>query len=163
MSMFSKLMGCIFGKSEEEAAPTPAPEPAAVEAPVEAAPATEAAPEAPAAEAAPAVEAAPAAEAAPAPEAAPVAISVVDVEANLAAMAKENSEDLDWKRSIVDLLKLVGMDSSFGARKELALELGYSQADIDSKGSAEMNMWLHKQVMKKLAENGGTVPADLLD
>lgn len=160
MSMFSKLMGRIFGKSEEEAAPTPAPEPAAVEAPVEAAPATE---PAPAAEAAPAVESAPAAEAAPAPEAAPVAISVVDVEANLAAMAKENSEDLDWKRSIVDLLKLVGMDSSFGARKELALELGYSQADIDSKGSAEMNMWLHKQVMKKLAENGGTVPADLLD
>lgn len=154
MSMFSKLMGRIFGKSEEEAAPTPAPEPTAVEAPVEAAPATEAAP---AAEAAPAVESAPAA------EAAPVAISVVDVEANLAAMAKENSEDLDWKRSIVDLLKLVGMDSSFGARKELALELGYSQADIDSKGSAEMNMWLHKQVMKKLAENGGTVPADLLD
>lgn len=159
MSMFSKLMGRIFGKSEEAAAPTPAPEPAAVEAPVEAAPATEA----PAAEAAPAVEAAPAAEAAPAPEASPVAVSVVDVEANLAAMAKENSEDLDWKRSIVDLLKLVGMDSSFGARKELALELGYSQADIDSKGSAEMNMWLHKQVMKKLAENGGTVPADLLD
>ena len=86
-----------------------------------------------------------------------MAVSAVDVEANLTAMAKGNSEDLDWKRSIVDLLKLVGMDSSFGARKELALELGYSQADIDSKGSAEMNMWLHKQVMKKLAENGGTV------
>jgi 3-oxoacyl-ACP reductase-like protein len=148
--MFSNLMGRIFGKSEE-AAPTPAPEPAAVEAPAEVA-ATEAAPD----------EAA-VTEAAPAAEAAPVAVSAVDIEANLAAMAKENSEDLDWKRSIVDLLKLVGMDSSFGARKELALELGYSQADIDSKGSAEMNMWLHKQVMKKLAENGGTVPADLLD
>ena len=60
-------------------------------------------------------------------------------------------------------MKLVGMDSSYGARKELALELGYSQADIDSKGSAEMNMWLHKEVMKQLAANGGTVPADLLD
>jgi len=143
--MFSKLMGRIFGKSEEEAAPTPAPEAIVVEA-------------APGAEA-DATATAPS-EAAPA---APVAVAAVDVEANLAAMAKENSEDLDWKRSIVDLLKLVGMDSSFGARKELALELGYSQADIDSKGSAEMNMWLHKQVMKKLAENGGTVPADLLD
>lgn len=92
-----------------------------------------------------------------------VPISAVDVVEVLTAMAKENPEDLDWKKSIVDLMKLVGMDSSYGARKELALELGYSQADIDSKGSAEMNMWLHKQVMKKLAENGGKVPADLLD
>lgn len=151
MSMFSKLMGRIFGKSEEEAAPTPAPEPVVVEA------VAEDAAEAPATGAADEVEATPVA------EAAPVAVSVVDVEANLAVMAKAHPEDLDWKRSIVDLLKLVGMDSSFGARKELALELGYSQDDIDSKGSAEMNMWLHKQVMKKLAENGGTVPADLLD
>ena len=143
MSMFSKLMGRIFGKSKDEAAPTPAPEPGTTGATADAA-------------ATPGADATPAASA-------PVAVTVVDVEANLAAMAKENSEDLDWKRSIVDLLKLVGMDSSFGARKELALELGYSQADIDSKGSAEMNMWLHKQVMKKLAENGGTVPADLLD
>ncbi len=149
MSMFSKLMGRIFGKSEEDAPPTPAPEAIVVDAaPGAEADATAAAPSEAVAEAAPS---------------APVAVSVVDVEANLAAMAKENSEDLDWKRSIVDLLKLVGMDSSFGARKELALELGYIQADIDSKGSAEMNMWLHKQVMKKLAENGGTVPADLLD
>lgn len=146
MSMFSKLMGRIFGKSDNEAAPTPAPEPGTTGA-------TEVSPDA---AAIPGADAAPAA-------AAPVAVSVVDVEANLAAMAKGNSEDLDWKRSIVDLLKLVGMDSSFGARKELALELGYSQADIDSKGSAEMNMWLHKQVMKKFAENGGKVPADLLD
>lgn len=106
----------------------------------------------------------------PAPEpgaapaaAAPVAITVIDVEANLAEMAKSNSEELDWKRSIVDLMKLVGMDSSYGARKELALELGYSKDDIDSKGSAEMNMWLHKEVMKQLAANGGKVPADLLD
>lgn len=171
MSMFSKLMGRIFGKSEEEAAPTPAPEPAVVEAAEEVAaaeaPAEAVAPEAAAVDAAaaeaPATGAAAEVEAAPFAEAAPVAVSLVDVEANLAAMAKAHPEDLDWKRSIVDLLKLVGMDSSFGARKELALELGYSQDDIDSKGSAEMNMWLHKQVMKKLAENGGTVPADLLD
>jgi 3-oxoacyl-ACP reductase-like protein len=155
MSMFSNLMGRIFGKKEEEvtvdeAAPTPAPEPGAEVVAAEAA--------APVA----AEEAAPA-EAAPAAPAAPAPIAVIDVEANLAEMAKSNSEDLDWKRSIVDLLKLVGMDSSYGARKELALELGYSQDDIDSKGSAEMNMWLHKAVMKRLAENGGTVPADLLD
>lgn len=163
MSMFSKLMGRIFGKSEEEAAPTPAPEPAAVEAAAEVAVAEEAAAVDAAAAEAPATGAADEVEATPVAEAAPVAVSVVDVEANLAVMAKAHPEDLDWKRSIVDLLKLVGMDSSFGARKELALELGYSQDDIDSKGSAEMNMWLHKQVMKKLAENGGTVPADLLD
>ena len=96
-------------------------------------------------------------------EAAPAALSAVDVEANLAAMAKVHPEDPDWKHSIVDLLKLVGMDSSYGARKELAIELGYSQAEIDSKGSAEMNIWLHQTVMRQLAENGGMVPADLLD
>lgn len=78
-------------------------------------------------------------------------------------MEAAHPEDLDWRRSIVDLMKLVGMDSSYGARKELALELGYSQSDIDSKGSAEMNMWLHKEVMKRFAENGGKVPDDLLD
>jgi hypothetical protein len=136
MSMFSKLKGLIFGSDDkDEAAPTPAPEPG-----------TEAAVEG-------GEEAAPT----------PAPISAVDVEANLTKMASENSEDLDWRRSIVDLMKLVGMDSSYGARKELALELGYAQADIDSKGSAEMNMWLHKEVMKQLAANGGTVPADLLD
>ncbi len=143
MSMFSKLKGLIFGTDDkaeaaEEAAPTPAPEPG-TEAAVEGG-------EAPA-------------EVAPTP--APV--TAVDVEANLTKLASEHPEDLDWRRSIVDLMKLVGMDSSYGARKELALELGYSQADIDSKGSAEMNMWLHKEVMKQLAANGGTVPADLLD
>ncbi len=152
--MFSNLMGRIFGKKEEEvkadeAAPTPAPEPGAEVVATDAA-ATDASAVASAA----VVEEAPAS---------PAPITVIDVEANLAEMAKNNSEDLDWKRSIVDLLKLVGMDSSYGSRKELALELGYSQDDIDSKGSAEMNMWLQKAVMKRLAENGGTVPADLLD
>lgn len=157
MSMFSKLMGRIFGKSNEEkaapaeeGAPTPAPEPIA-----------EAAPEATAPAEATASETLPAEEGAPIPAPAPIAL--VDVEANLAALAKEHKEKLDWKKSIVDLLKLVGMDSSFGARKELAIELGYPEADIESKGSAEMNMWLHKQVMRRLAENGGSVPADLLD
>ena len=85
------------------------------------------------------------------------------MEAQLTEMEAAHPEDLDWRRSIVDLMKLVDMDSSYGSRKELALELGYSQADIDSKGSAEMNMWLHKRVMQALAENGGKVPAEYLD
>ena len=90
-------------------------------------------------------------------------IEPVDVEAQLVEMEAAHPEDLDWRRSIVDLMKLVDMDSSYGARKELALELGYSQAEIDSKGSAEMNIWLHKRVMQALAENGGKVPAEYLD
>lgn len=93
---------------------------------------------------------------------APVPVPEVDVEARLTEMEKEHPDDLDWRRSIVDLLNLVGMDSSYGARKELALELGYTQGDIDSKGSAEMNMWLHKEVMKRLAQNGAKVPTELL-
>ncbi len=84
----------------------------------------------------------------------------VDVNAVLNEMASKNSEHLDWKKSIVDLMKLVGMDSSLSARKELATELGYSG---DQNDSATMNVWLHKQVLKKLAENGGKVPQDLLD
>ncbi|MEM7602374.1 MAG: DUF3597 domain-containing protein [Verrucomicrobiota bacterium] len=96
-------------------------------------------------------------------EEAPAPMEPVDVEKQLTEMEAAHPEDLDWKRSIVDLMKLVDMDSSYGSRKELALELGYSQADIDSKGSAEMNMWLHKRVMQALAENGGTVPAEYLD
>ena len=85
---------------------------------------------------------------------------VVDVTAILDGLAAKNSEHLDWKKSIVDLLKLVGMDSSLAARKGLATELGYSGDQADS---ATMNVWLHKEVIKKLAANGGTVPADLLD
>ena len=84
----------------------------------------------------------------------------VDVNAVLNDMASKNSEQLDWKRSIVDLMKLVGMDSSLQERKELATELGYTG---DKNDSATMNVWLHKQVLKKLSENGGKVPADLLD
>ena len=75
-------------------------------------------------------------------------------------MASKNSEKLDWKKSIVDLMKLVGMDSSLAERKELATELGYTG---DKNDSAKMNVWLHKQVLRKLAENGGKVPQNLLD
>jgi hypothetical protein len=82
----------------------------------------------------------------------------VDVGAMLDRLAKENPEDLDWRRSIVDLMKLLDLDSSLKARKELAGELGY---DGDMGKSAEMNVWLHKQVMTKLAEHGGIVPDEL--
>ena len=84
----------------------------------------------------------------------------VDVDAVLTQMASKNSEHLDYKKSIVDLMKLVGMDSSLQSRKELADELGYTG---DKSDSATMNVWLHKQVLRKLAENGGKVPANLLD
>ena len=84
----------------------------------------------------------------------------VDVAAILNEMAAKNSEKLDWKHSIVDLMKLLGMDSSLSERKELAAELHYPG---DTHDSAKMNMWLHKEVMKKLAENGGKVPKELLD
>jgi hypothetical protein len=83
----------------------------------------------------------------------------VDVDAVLGKLAAANKEKLDWKTSIVDLMKLLNLDSSLGARKELAKELHYSG---DMNDSAAMNVWLHKQVMQKLAENGGKVPADLL-
>jgi hypothetical protein len=83
----------------------------------------------------------------------------VDVAAVLDKMAASHHEKLDWKHSIVDLMKLVGMDSSLSARKELAADLHYTG---DTNDSAKMNMWLHKEVMRKLADNGGKVPADLL-
>jgi len=85
-------------------------------------------------------------------------MSNVDVEAVLTKLAAESKEKLDWRKSIVDLMKLLKLDSSFSARKDLAKELGYSG---DTNDSASMNIWLHKQVMQKLAANGGKVPADL--
>ena len=88
------------------------------------------------------------------------ATAVVDVEAVLEGLAARNPQKLNWRTSIVDLMKLVGMDSSLAERKELAQELGYTGNMNDS---ASMNIWLHKQVLRKLAENGGKVPANLLD
>lgn len=92
------------------------------------------------------------------PAAAP-APPVVDVAAVLNDMAGKNPEKLDWRKSIVDLMKLVGMDSSLAARKQLATEFHYTG---DMNDSASMNVWLHKQVLVKLAENGGKVPPELL-
>ena len=116
----------------------------------------EAATPAPATPAAPAeVPAGPAAAAAPA-----AAISEVDVEAILAAEAAKVAQPLNWRTSIFDLMKLLDIDSSLANRKELAQELGYTG---ELNGSAEMNIWLHKAVMRELAANGGKVPADLTD
>ncbi len=101
-----------------------------------------------------------AAPAAATPAAAPAApAEVVDVTAILDGFAANNPEKLDWKKSIVDLMKLVGMDSSFKARKQLAQELNYTG---DPNDSASMNVWLHKQVLIKIAENGGKDPQELL-
>lgn len=96
-----------------------------------------------------------------APIAASKAISEVDVVAHLEKLAAENPAKLNWKVSIVDLLKLLDLESSFEARKDLAEELG-CPADLMG-DSAKMNVWLHKTVLKKIAENGGNIPASLLD
>jgi hypothetical protein len=91
----------------------------------------------------------------------PEPMSQVDVVARLDGMAAKNPQELNWKRSIVDLLKLLDIDSSYEARKELATEL-HCPADLMD-DSAKMNTWLHKAVLRKLAENGGNVPKELLD
>ena len=96
--------------------------------------------------------------AAPAVAAPPAAISVVDVDAHLDALP--GADKLNWRTSIVDLLKLLNLDSSLDSRKQLAQELSYG---TDTSDSAKMNIWLHRQVMTKIAANGGKVPAELRD
>ncbi len=86
------------------------------------------------------------------------AMAQVDVEEVVSGLAAQKKEKLDWKKSIVDLMKVLDLDSSLKNRQELAKELGYSG---DMNDSAKMNIWLHKQVMTKLAENGGKVPDSL--
>ena len=132
MSILGSLMGKILGHSARESE-------AKVNAARPAAPAPAAATPAPAATAAP---------------------PVVDVETVLETMAAGTKQTLDWRNSIVDLMKLVGIDSSLANRKALAQELGYTG---DMNDSATMNVWLHKQVLRKLSENGGQGPANLLD
>src|SRR5262245_26730827 len=117
---------------------------------------------------APALQASAASQAPPAPTAgtaaaapaAPTAIAVGDVVAKLEGLAASNPQKLNWKVSIVDLLKLLDLDSSFGARKELAMELGCPAEKMGD--SAQMNMWLHKTVLQKLADNGGNIREELL-
>jgi len=137
MSFFGKILEKLGMKSAKaEPAPAPKPAPAPTIAPKPAAPP-------------------------PPPPPPPVAISVVDVVAKLEALAAANPQKLNWKVSIVDLLKLLDLDSSFGARKELATELGCPHALMGD--SAKMNVWLHKTVLQKIAHNGGNIPVELLD
>lgn len=93
--------------------------------------------------------------------AAPAPVSVVDVEAHMEALAAKVSHPVNWRESIVDLLSLLGIDNSYAARKELAVELGCPPELMDD--SAKMNMWLHKTVLARIAANGGHVPQNLLD
>ena len=99
--------------------------------------------------------------ASPTASSAPKPVAVVDVVAQLEQRASANPQKLNWRTSIVDLLKLLDMDSSLTARKELAAELG-CPADLMG-DSAKMNIWLHKTVLARIAANGGNVPKDLLD
>jgi len=96
----------------------------------------------------------------PAPASA-TTIPVVDVVTKLEGLAASHTEKLNWKASIVDLLKLLGLDSSLTARKELAAELGCPAQQMGD--SAQMNVWLHKTVLQKLAQNGGNIPQDLMN
>ena len=147
MGMFNDLMQKIFHASAKAEAPPDAAKPGvAPESRVAAA----------ARQGVPVANAVPGA---PAAGGGAPAMAGVDVAATLDRLAASNHEKLDWKHSIVDLMKLVGMDSSISARKELAKDLQYTG---DTSDSAAMNVWLHKQVMNKLAENGGKVPAELL-
>ncbi len=91
----------------------------------------------------------------------PAAMEMVDVVGKLEGLAKANPAKLNWKTSIVDLLKLLDLESSFEARKELATELGCPAELMGD--SAKMNTWLHKEVLKKIAANGGNIPKELLD
>jgi hypothetical protein len=86
--------------------------------------------------------------------------ATVDVEAIMMDLERKSGHKSNWRTSIVDLMSLLGMDNSLAERKELAKELGYTG---DMNDSASMNIWLHKQVMRKMAENGGKVPANMLD
>ena len=98
-----------------------------------------------------------------APQQAPAAAATadrVDIEQILDGLATKNAQKLNWRTSIVDLMKLVGMDSTLQERKDLADELGYTG---DKGDSAKMNMWLHKEVLRRMEQNGGKVPANLLD
>ena len=133
MSIFSSILEKLgFGQRAEPSKPTPAPGPSPTSAP----------------------------QTAPVEKSAVAAIAVVDVVGKLEGLAVANPQKLNWKTSIVDLLKLLSLDSSFESRKELATELGCPKEKMGD--SAQMNIWLHKTVLQKLAENGGNIPKELL-
>jgi hypothetical protein len=151
MSIFGKIMGAIFGSHAASATPAGSP-------PAGSAPTTGSAPAGGApADSAPAGAAPGGSAPSSAPAAAPAA--TVDVAAIVdAAVAAHKGEKLEWRTSIVDLMKALDVDSSLAARKDLAKELGYTG---DMNDSASMNVWLHKQVMSKLAANGGKLPPEI--
>ncbi|TCS05403.1 DUF3597 domain-containing protein [Rhizobium sp. BK418] len=165
MSVFDRIKNAIFGKAQAAPVPEPSAAPAAPQS--ASAPAQPASP-APAAKAPPVTEPAtgapPPAQSSPAQtgpaQTSPAQTSNADIEQILNAAVKKSGQKLDWRHSIVDLMKALGMDASMAERKELAGELGYTG---DTNDSAKMNVFLHKALMKKLSENGGKVPADLLD
>ncbi|GAB3768900.1 hypothetical protein GCM10028796_33220 [Ramlibacter monticola] len=146
MSILGKIFGRLFPGARAQqpqapASPQPAPSGSAPQQPQTQAPAGTAS-------------------AGTAPAAPAATMERVDIEKTLDGMAASNAQKLNWRTSIVDLMKLVGMESTLQERRELADELGYHG---DKQDTAAMNMWLHKAVMKKLEENGGKVPANLLD
>jgi hypothetical protein len=162
MGVFDKIKNAIWGKAQAAPAPKPAATtaPSAPSTPAATTPAPTAAPQAttPSSGAAPTGAGTPAQAA---PQQAPASqTSQVDVEAMLEAAVAAKGQKLDWRHSIVDLMKALDLDSSLADRKELAQELNYTG---DTSDSATMNIWLHKALMKKLAENGGKVPAELMD
>jgi Domain of unknown function (DUF3597) len=135
MSIFASILSKLGFGSAKSAAPATPSTPAAPAEPGAAAPATAAA-------------------------AAPAAISAVDVVGQLESLAAKNPEKLNWRVSIVDLMKLLGLESGFAIRKQLAGELGCPAEKMGD--SAQMNMWLHQTVLQKLTANGGNVPKELL-
>lgn len=153
MGIFDSIKRAIFGeaKADTVAAPTPATVPGAVVPPMGTSTAPASSP-----------AGTPAGQTTTAAGPAPMssATQEVDVAPILDKAVKDSGQNLNWKTSIVDLLKALKLDSSLSARKELAHELGYTGSTEDS---AAMNMWLHKAVIRKLAENGGKVPAGLAD
>ena len=147
MSIFGNVMSSIFGHAKAQPAQTPAAAPGTTSGPVSSSASNKTPGVTPASGSGAKTAAAPTA-----------AQAQVDVAAVLTDLASKNTEKLDWRNSIVDLMKLLKLDSGLSARKELAKELNYTG---DMNDSARMNVWLHKQVMVKLAENGGKVPDSL--
>ena len=135
MSILGKILGGIFNRKKDEPTASPSAQPAPAPAP--------------------------ASTVTPAPAAAPTAAAQpVDVAGILDFMNSTRDQKLNWRTSIVDLMKLIGLESSLAERKELADELGYTG---DKSDSASMNIWLHKQVIQKIVDNGGQLPRDLTD
>lgn len=140
MSIFTKIKNVVLGRPIDFPADGVLPTPAPATAPAAGRTSTEAP-----------------AQPQPAPQAPVAEVDVIEV---LTARAAGQGQELNWRTSIVDLMKLLGIDSSLQNRRELARELGYSD---DTGDTATMNIWLHRQVMRELAANGGRVPAELTD